>query len=222
MALELFAPIARDYQLWSRVLGFGQDPRWRKMMVRDLDLRPGARILDVAAGTGEVTRLLTSRDLEVYSLDQSPDMLSQCAAQGGIAIQGRAESLPFPDNSFDGLTFTYLLRYVDDVPGCMQELVRVLKPQGLIGMVEFGLPTGFPWVVWWLYTRTFFPLVGGLIGPGWRRVGTFLGPSIDEFHRRFPVERLVKIWESAGLEQVKLKRPTLGAGLVMWGRKISR
>jgi len=221
-ALDLFAPIAKDYERWSRILSLGQDPRWRKHMVRQLDVETGSRVLDVAAGTGEVSRLLKKRGLSVISLDQSPEMISMAVRRGAVAVLARAEALPFPDHCFDALTFTYLFRYVDDPLSCMKELVRVVRPGGRVGMVEFGRPGGLWSPFWVMFTRILLPLGGILISGGWRRVGRFLGPSIDAFHRRFPRETLIEIWQESGLEKVSVKRLTLGSGLVVWGRKKER
>ncbi|MFP4317241.1 MAG: class I SAM-dependent methyltransferase [Desulfovibrionales bacterium] len=218
-ARGLFAPIADDYEIWSKALSFGQDPRWRELMISRMDLSPGSHVLDVAAGTGLVTRLLEKQGYRVIAADQSREMLSQAARRGAHVVNGRAEALPFRDEAFDGLTFTYLLRYVDDPVCCMQELARVVRPGGTVGMVEFGRPKG-PWgPLWWLYTRVGLPISGTLIAPGWSKVGLFLGGSIDDFHRRFPRSGLKTLWEQAGLEQVEMLHPSLGGGLVMTGRK---
>jgi demethylmenaquinone methyltransferase / 2-methoxy-6-polyprenyl-1,4-benzoquinol methylase len=218
-ARELFAPIAEDYEIWSRALSFGQDPRWRRSMVDGLNLSPGSRVLDVAAGTGQVTRLLEEKGYTVVAVDQSPEMLAQALARGSTVVNGRAETLPFQDNTFDGLAFTYLLRYVDDPMACMAELARVVRPGGRMGMVEFGRPRGFwgPW--WYAYTRLGLPLAGVLIAPGWSRVGLFLGGSIDAFHGRFPLPEMTRLWERAGLEDIRVSTPSLGGGLIMWGTR---
>jgi demethylmenaquinone methyltransferase / 2-methoxy-6-polyprenyl-1,4-benzoquinol methylase len=218
-ARELFAPIAEDYEIWSRALSFGQDPRWRRSMVDGLNLPPGSRVLDVAAGTGQVTRLLEEKGYTVVAVDQSPEMLAQALARGSTVVNGRAETLPFQDNTFDGLAFTYLLRYVDDPMACMAELARVVRPGGRMGMVEFGRPRGFwgPW--WYAYTRLGLPLAGVLIAPGWSRVGLFLGGSIDAFHGRFPLPEMTRLWERAGLEDIRVSTPSLGGGLIMWGTR---
>lgn len=219
MALDLFSPIADDYQIWSRVLSFGQDPHWRRMLLRKMKIPKGSKVLDVAAGSGEVSRLLRRRGLLVISMDLNPRMLAEAARRGATAVLGRAEDLPFPDSTFDALTFTYLLRYVEDALACMRELVRVLRSGGEIGMVEFGRPSSIWGAMWWLYTRVGLPLAGTLIAPGWHRVGNFLGPSIDDLHRRFPGEGLEKLWEEAGLTNIRVARPSLGGGVIMWGRK---
>lgn len=218
-ALRLFAPVAGDYGLWSRLLSFWQDPRWRRAMIARLDLCSGSRILDVAAGTGEVTRLLQRRGHAVVSLDLSMEMLRQAARMGAAATIGRAEELPFGDNSFDGLTFTYLLRYVEDPLPCMKELVRVVRPGGRIGMVEFGRPGGLRGVLWGFYAGRCLTLAGRGISPGWRQVGAFLRPSIEHFWQRFPGDALIRLWGDAGLERIRMASMSLGGGIIMTGRK---
>jgi demethylmenaquinone methyltransferase/2-methoxy-6-polyprenyl-1,4-benzoquinol methylase len=218
-ALRLFGPIAHDYERWAAVLSFGQDARWRRAIVEGLKLHGGERLLDVACGTGSVARLATARGCDVVALDQSAQMVAQARATGLSVARATAERLPFADASFDALTFTYLLRYVADPAACMQELVRTIRPGGRIGMVEFGRPRGLTAPPWWFYTRVGLPTAGALIGHGWRQVGTFLGPSIDEFHQRFPPGELTALWNAAGLVDVRTERRSFGGGLLMWGRR---
>lgn len=188
-------------------------------MVARLDLAPTARVLDVAAGTGLITRAAGGAGRHVVSLDVSAEMLGVAKRRGATAVLGTAERLPFPDASFDAVTFGYLLRYVSDPPGAMRELARVLRPGGALGMVEFGRPGGAWRPLWWLYTRVALPAAGGLAGRGWWRVGRFLGPSIDTFVDRHPGPSLLQMWEAAGLIDVHLARRSLGGGLVMWARR---
>jgi demethylmenaquinone methyltransferase/2-methoxy-6-polyprenyl-1,4-benzoquinol methylase len=82
--------------------------------------------------------------------------------------------LPFADGEFDALTFTYLLRYVDDVQATLRELARVVRPGGTIAMLEFGLPRGAWRPLWELYVRVGLPATGAVVSPGWREVGSFL------------------------------------------------
>jgi demethylmenaquinone methyltransferase/2-methoxy-6-polyprenyl-1,4-benzoquinol methylase len=130
--------------------------------------------------------------------------------------EGNAESLPFPDAGFDALTFTYLLRYVDDPGAAMRELVRVVRPGGTIAMLEFGLPRGVWRPLWELYVRVGLPLAGAAVSPAWHEVGRFLGPSIREFHERVSLERL---WRDAGIADVRTRRLSLGGGIVVWGTR---
>ena len=152
-ALELFSGLPRAYDSMGAVLSFGQDPRWRATLVDQVNPLPGQRVLDVATGTGMVAFALARRGCEVVGLDQSPDMLSVARRHLDerpdpkpriTFVQGQAEALPFDDGEFDALTFTYLLRYVDDPAATMRELARVIKPGAKIGMVEFGVPQSNP------------------------------------------------------------------------------
>lgn len=224
-AVELFAPLGPTYDRYARLLSFGQDPRWRRFLVARVDVGPGDTVLDVATGTAAVAIELVRRTgCRVVGLDRSAEMLDagrrrieSRGLQDRIElVQGNAERLPFEDESFDGLTFTYLLRYVDDPAATMRELTRVVRPGGPIAMLEFGLPRGPARPAWELYVRAGLPAIGALVSPGWRRVGSFLGGSIRDFHRRYDLPRL---WSEAGIEQVKLRRLSLGGGLVMWGRR---
>lgn len=217
VAQQLFRPIAPSYERWARALSFGQDGRWRRLMVDELAVEPGQLVLDVAAGTGSITRLLQRHGARVVSLDQSLSMLGEAGDVTAVAATG--EQLPFPDGSFDAVTFGYLLRYVDDVGDCLREVARVVRPGGGVGMVEFGRPGGVWGMGWWLYTRLGLPAAGGLIRSGWGRVGTFLGPSIDSFSRTHPLDRLADLWREAGIGDLRILRPSLGGGLVMVGRK---
>jgi demethylmenaquinone methyltransferase/2-methoxy-6-polyprenyl-1,4-benzoquinol methylase len=131
-------------------------------------------------------------------------------------VRGEAERLPFADAEFDALTFTYLLRYVDDRAATMRELARVVRPGGRIGMVEFGVPQAAVLrALWRVHTRVGLPLVGRLVSPAWRDVGRFLGPNIEQLHAREP--DLPALWRTAGIGDVHQLRMSFGAGLVMWG-----
>ena len=126
---------------------------------------------------------------------------------------------PSRDASVDGLTFTYLLRYVDDPGRTLRELARVVRPGGSIASLEFGVPEGLWRAPWELYVRLGLPLAGRAISPGWAEVGRFLGPSIRRFRDEHPPERLLALWRAAGVEDVRMRRLTLGGGVVTWGRR---
>jgi demethylmenaquinone methyltransferase/2-methoxy-6-polyprenyl-1,4-benzoquinol methylase len=225
-ALGLFEGLPRAYDRMGAVLSFGQDPLWRRALVRAIDPQPGQRVLDVATGTGMVAAALArSSACEVTALDQSDAMLAAARARlrrnprldAQISlVRGEAEQLPFADAEFDALTFTYLLRYVDDRAATMRELARVVKPGGRIGMVEFGLPPAGPLrAMWRVHTRFGLPLLGRLVSPAWLEVGRFLGPNIEQLHTLEP--DLVGLWGRAGIRDVRLHAPSFGAGLVMCG-----
>jgi demethylmenaquinone methyltransferase/2-methoxy-6-polyprenyl-1,4-benzoquinol methylase len=227
-ALELFAGLPRHYARAGAALSFGQDPRWRRAMVAAVDPRPGQCVLDVATGTGLVAFELVRRGgCEVIGIDQSERMLATAREQLGrdaalgqrVTFQnGQAEQLPFADNEFDALTFTYLLRYVDDRAATMRELARVVAPGGRIGMVEFGVPPAGPLrALWRVYTRVGLPLLGRLLSSAWFEVGRFLGPNIEQLYEQAP--DLTALWRSAGIDNIHQRRMSFGAGVVMWGVK---
>ncbi len=224
-ALELFAGLPARYDRMGAVMSFGQDPRWRRALVDAIDPKPGQRVLDVATGTGMVALALAARGCEVVGLDQSERMLSGARAklqsQPALAdrvnfMQGEAERLPFGDGEFDALSFTYLLRYVDDRAATMAELARVVRPGGRIGMLEFGVPGSPPLrALWRFYTRVGLPALGRLASPAWLEVGRFLGPNVEEFHVREP--DLPDLWRRSGIDRVEERRMSFGAGVVVAG-----
>src|ERR671938_316505 len=145
-------------------------------------------------------------------------MLSANPSRSRVVLAD-ADRLPFADASFDGLSFTYLLRYVDDPRGTLRELARVGRPGGSIASLEFGVPEGLWRGAWELYVRAGLPLAGRAISPGWGEVGRFLGPSIRRFATEHPPERLLALWRDAGVEDVRIRRLTFGGGAVIWGRR---
>ncbi|MDX6466287.1 MAG: demethylmenaquinone methyltransferase / 2-methoxy-6-polyprenyl,4-benzoquinol methylase, partial [Gaiellaceae bacterium] len=133
--------------------------------------------------------------------------------------EGRAEVLPFADGEFDALTFTYLLRYVEDPAATLRELARVVRPGGTIAMQEFGVPSGIWRPLWELYVRVGLPLAGAAVSPAWKEVGGFLGPSIRGFYERWPIGTLLELWREAGISDVRCKRLSVGGGIVVWGTR---
>ena len=236
-ARDLFGPLPARYDRLAEVLSFGQNGRWRSAMVdRVLPAAgngPGSKqgvILDVASGTAGVALQLQARSgVQVVGVDLTEEMLREGhrrVAAAGLGHQiglvaGRAEQLPFPDGHFDALTFTYLLRYVQDPQATLAELARVVRPGGTVASLEFCVPTGTVWgPAWWAYTRLLLP-TGGLLlgGREWYRVGRFLGPNISAHYRRYPVSWTVQAWQKAGFTEVGVRIMSLGGGLVMWGKR---
>jgi demethylmenaquinone methyltransferase/2-methoxy-6-polyprenyl-1,4-benzoquinol methylase len=223
-AQALFAPLGPTYDRYAALLSFGQDPRWRRFLVSRVRVGPEAQALDVATGTGAVAAELIRRTgCTVVGLDQSREMLAEARRRlpaGVELVEGDAEHLPFPDESFDALTFTYLMRYVDDPGATLGELTRVVRPGGTVAGLEFGVPPNpIARALWRLYVGIGLPLAGRLISPGWRDVGDFLGPSIEQLWERLPLEQLLGLWRAAGLEDVSYRRLSLGGGIVIWGHK---
>jgi demethylmenaquinone methyltransferase/2-methoxy-6-polyprenyl-1,4-benzoquinol methylase len=229
LARDLFAPLGPTYDRYARLLSLGQDPRWRDFLVSRVDAGSSDLVLDVATGTGAVAILLARiHGCEVVGLDQSPEMLAEGRRRVEAArltsrvrlVQGSAERLPFEDASFGALTFTYLLRYVDDPASTLAELARVVRPGGTVASLEFAVPRGLLWRgLWEVYVRVGLPTAGRALGRGWDEVGAFLGASIRGFYERYPLERQLELWREAGVADVRVRRLSLGGGIVIWGRR---
>jgi demethylmenaquinone methyltransferase/2-methoxy-6-polyprenyl-1,4-benzoquinol methylase len=227
-ATTLFAPLGPRYDRLASLLSFGQDPRWRRFLVSRVDAGPYDTVLDVATGTAAVAlELARQKDCFVVGVDRTAEMLSvgrQRVVLAGATRkvrleEGDARSLPFEDGLFDAVTFTYLLRYVEDPAATLQELVRVVKPGGSVAGLEFGVPRG-PWrPAWELWVRAGLPGAGRIFGHGWHEVGAFLGPSIRRHYAEWPLPRLLQAWRDAGVADVQAKRLSLGGGIVTWGHR---
>jgi demethylmenaquinone methyltransferase/2-methoxy-6-polyprenyl-1,4-benzoquinol methylase len=222
-ARTLFAPLGPTYDRYATLLSLGQDPRWRRFLVSRIEAGPRDTVLDVATGTGAVAReLIRQKRCTVVGLDQSPEMLAEARRRLGPDVRlvdATADRIPFPDGTFDALTFTYLLRYVPDPAATLRELARVVRRGGTVASLEFAVPRGLWRAPWELYVRAALPNAGRAISPGWRRVGEFLGTSIREFHAQWPEERLLQAWHDAGIDGVRSRRLSLGGAIVIWGRR---
>jgi demethylmenaquinone methyltransferase/2-methoxy-6-polyprenyl-1,4-benzoquinol methylase len=228
LAKRLFAPLPARYNLLAEVLSFGQDLRWRSAMIDHVVGVNPALVLDVACGPCAVSKKLAKRtSARIVGLDLSEEMIRE--GQSNIIASGlgdriflvlaRGEQLPFADATFDALTFTYLLRYVSDPAATLREMARVVKPGGPIASLEFAVPRALGWrICWWFYTRCVLPVAGFLTGgKAWWDVGRFLGPSISQHYRSYPVSWTVDAWQRAGIDHVEYRSMSLGGGLVMWG-----
>jgi demethylmenaquinone methyltransferase / 2-methoxy-6-polyprenyl-1,4-benzoquinol methylase len=220
-ARALFAPLGPSYDRVGATLSLGQDPLWRRFLVSRLPPDDG-HVLDVATGTGLVAAELLRRGFRVTGLDQSAEMLDVARRRLGsraALVEASAESVPFPDETFDHLTFTYLLRYVDDPGATLAELTRVVRGGGTVASLEFGVPGGPVRRLWDLYVGLGLPVAGRVLRNGWDEVGTFLGRSIREFWADYPLARQLELWRAASLRDLEVRRLSLGGGVVIWGMK---
>jgi demethylmenaquinone methyltransferase/2-methoxy-6-polyprenyl-1,4-benzoquinol methylase len=231
-ARALFAPLGGDYDRWAAILSFAQDPRWRRFLVEHVPVRPDARVLDVATGTGAIARALVRRyGCRVVGVDQSPQMLEGARERIGKAglsdrIElrlGNAEELDLAEGSFDALTAGYLLRYVDDPLRTVTDLLRLVRPGGPFALLDFSVPPNIAARgLWHLYTGVGLPVLGRMVSPAWADVGRYLRPSITAFDAAYPPPALRELLLEAGAANVNTRRLSLGGGLVAWGVRAVR
>jgi demethylmenaquinone methyltransferase/2-methoxy-6-polyprenyl-1,4-benzoquinol methylase len=221
----VFSPIARDYDTPALVLSLFRYRAWHRFLLSKLDLPPGTRVLDMATGTGAIALDLHQRGVEVVACDVTRAMLRRARERADGAdihldlVEGAAEAPPFTDESFDAITFAYLLRYVRDVPATLEALGRLLKPGGAMVSLDFAVPHGIWYPLWRLYTGVMLPMGGRLFSRDWQHVGAFLGPNIRDFYNRWPEDRLLSAWHDAGFTNVQFRRLTLGGAVVIWGTR---
>ena len=165
-----------------------------------------------------------SHRCRVVGVDLSPKMLRR--AQHNISskgltgqvplVMGRAEDLAFASESFEAVSVTFLLRYVDDAESTMREIVRVLKPGGRLLSLEFGVPSNpIARALWHVYTRRILPLAGALVSRGWKNVGDFLGPSITQLDQSNTEDNTRELWNRLGIQDVQVTRLSLGGAVVI-------
>jgi demethylmenaquinone methyltransferase/2-methoxy-6-polyprenyl-1,4-benzoquinol methylase len=227
---SLFRALPSRYDTLAYLLSFGQDRRWRAEVVKRVSEPAPKTVLDVACGPAGVTLAIArATRASIVGVDLTEEMLRLGLANVERSVHSdrvrlavaRAEQLPFGDASFDAISFSYLMRYVDDPAATVSELARCLKPGGVISCLEFGVPSWPPAHTAWLaYTRVGLPLFGLLLGgTPWYRVGRFLGPSITNHYARHPIAAQVCAWRAAGLRDVNVHPMSFGGGVVMSATK---
>ncbi len=143
----MFDEVAARYDLTNRVLSLGQDRGWRTAVAQALDLQPGERVLDLAAGTATSSAALARTGADVVGCDFSLGMLrvGRSAGHEGVElVAGDALALPFADSCFDAVTISFGLRNTQDIDRALRELLRVTRPGGRLVVCEFSHPSWAP------------------------------------------------------------------------------
>lgn len=168
---ELFATIARRYDLINDIQSFGLHRAWKRRVLRLANPKPGERALDLCCGTGDLALALAAKGADSVGLDFSEPMLQVARekAKGRSSISrieficGDAQQIPFPENTFDILTIGYGLRNLADLDAGLRDMFRVAKPDGRFVTLEFGKPDNQVWrTIYFGYLRFFLPIFGKL------------------------------------------------------------
>lgn len=162
----MFNAIAGRYDFLNRLLSFGTDRSWRKKLVRAVTGSDASNVLDLACGTGDVAIELDKRGMTVTGADISEKMLEIARKKAPhINFQtGDAAELDFPEASFDAVTIAFGIRNFDSRPTCIDEIYRVLKPGGLLAIVEFSIPRNKIWkALYSFYFLNILPVIGRVV-----------------------------------------------------------
>ena len=218
---EMFARISPRYDLLNHLLSANIDTRWRRRVVRKLQrhLRSDAKILDVGCGTGDLSiELFEKTGAQVTGIDFCRPMLELASAKAPHVrfIEGDALRLPFADATFDCVTIGFALRNLASVEQGLAELRRVLKPGGMLAVLEFSQPTvpGVRQLVRFYYWRL-LPWIGGLLS-GLRSAYEYLPDSIS----RFPDQQtLASMMRGTGFAEVEFENLSGGVAAIHTGRR---
>lgn len=211
---QMFDGIAPTYDALNRVLSLGIDQSWRRRAVAALGDIHGRRVLDVCAGTLDLSLGAVDAGAEVVATDFSHAMLSSGRAKVLIPlVRADALALPFADGSFEGVVCGFGLRNLDDARAGLAEMKRVLRPGGRCVVLDFFRPRRtITRAVQLVYNRQVLPLVGGVVS-GDRSAYRYLAHSIERFASRGEVERMCR---DLGFASARGEELTLGiAGLVV-------
>ena len=219
---KMFDDIAGRYDLMNRVMTMGQDQKWRRFVVGCTGNPQGGTTLDLATGTGDIAALMeaTHPGTKVLGADFSFNMLKEAQRRfNGHDISWQAcdaNTLPYASNTFDAVTFGYLLRNVDDSVTVLKEVHRVLKPGGRVVCLDTTPPEKnllYPFVRF--YFRFGIPILGKMIADD-EAAYAYLNGSTMDFHS---AEVLAELLSAAGFKDVSFKKFMFGTIGVHWGSK---
>ncbi|MFZ0808266.1 MAG: bifunctional demethylmenaquinone methyltransferase/2-methoxy-6-polyprenyl-1,4-benzoquinol methylase UbiE [Candidatus Sulfotelmatobacter sp.] len=226
---EMFTSIAPHYDLLNHVLSFNVDRMWWRRAARTFGhilSRPDARILDLCCGTGDMTFALRSQAKNsalIVGADFSHAMLQRAtaksAAANGAAAPGWMEAdalnLPLPDAHFDLVTSAFGFRNLADYDAGLREIVRVLRPGGECGILDFSEPKGWMGAAYRMYFKQVLPRVGTMIS-GVRGPYAYLPASVERFPE--PEEMLARM-KRAGFAEASWTPYTFGIAGLYRGKK---
>jgi demethylmenaquinone methyltransferase/2-methoxy-6-polyprenyl-1,4-benzoquinol methylase len=215
---QMFDEVAPRYELVNKVMTFGMDRSWRNQTINALALRRGARVLDLACGTGDLSRELDSRGYEVVGLDLSEGMLHAAHDVAAPLVVGDAALLPFATASFEGVVSGFALRNIADLQAAFDECARVTGSLGRVAFLEVDRPPN-PLVrvghdVWFHHG---VPLIGSLLSV--REAYQYLPRSVE--YLPSPPEIAVML-EKAGFTHIEHRSVMLGTVQIVSATRLPR
>jgi demethylmenaquinone methyltransferase / 2-methoxy-6-polyprenyl-1,4-benzoquinol methylase len=216
----MFQQISGRYVLMNRIITFGRDAAWRRLLVESAPVPAGGTLLDVGSGTGDVLLRALRQDpmLRPVALDLTPEMMAVGKRRKGAGrilwCCGHAASMPFPDGTFDGVLSAYLLRNVGDVRAAVREQIRVVKRGGWVTALDTSPPPpGLLRPLVLFHLRYVIPFLGQVIARN-RAAYEYLPSSTRAFLRP---EELARVMEGEGLKEVRFQRFMLGTQVLVSG-----
>lgn len=208
---KLFATVAPRYDFITRAFSYGMDATWKAQLVNESHLKPGSRILDLACGTGDFSRLAEERGCHAVGADLTLRMLEQARLPRRVCAD--AMRLPFPDGCFDAVFIGYGVRNFPQMEPALDEIRRVLRPQGALATLDFFLPANAVWrrlFVAYLWVQGAF---WGLMLHGRPRIYTYIPRSLAEF---LSAAEFAGALEAHGFGQVCTRRFAGGGIALHW------
>jgi len=222
---DLFATIARRYDLLNDLQSFGLHRLWKRRVVAMAGVKTGDRALDLCCGTGDIAFALARAGADVTGLDFSEKMLevahhrlqnSKLKTQNIKFQQGDAEQLPFPDNAFDAVTVGYGLRNLTSWEAGLREMIRVAKPGGRIVVLDFGKPANALWrKLYFTHLKCSVPLIG-LIFCGRADAYAYILESLKHYPAQVAVAEKMRELQLADVQIVNFVG---GAMAINFGKK---
>jgi demethylmenaquinone methyltransferase / 2-methoxy-6-polyprenyl-1,4-benzoquinol methylase len=213
---SMFSRIAPRYDAVNHLLSFNSDRRWRARAVRRLN-GSGGRVLDLATGTGDLAIALAAAGKRVFGADFCLDMLAGARRKHVRAPLSAADglALPFSDECFDAVTVAFGVRNFADLGRGLREIRRVLRPGGVLLVLEFSQPGGIAGAAYRVYSNRVLPWMGGLLS-GSREAYRYLNGSSREWPSK---EGFTRILENAGFSDVRADPMTFGVVALHRGTK---
>ncbi len=215
---QIFPEITPRYDLLNRMLSLGLDQVWRRRLIKEVSPAPGERVLDLCTGTGDLAKLCEKKATEVLGVDISFPMLKRAREKARRTkwVLADAEALPFPSNSFHKVVMGFGLRNLSNPERGLKEVLRILKPGGELGILEFSpTPSRIIYPFYMFYLRKLLPWVGGLISSH-REAYSYLSSSIQSFLKP---EEVLQTMRACGFSMVRHLKLTMGIVIIYLGKK---